>query len=65
MSKRLAFAHFIKSNLIKENGDYIKLHGTGNTLPSNVKPIDINPQYYGDLKDTNDMVLYQSCYPIH
>ena len=64
MSKRLAFAHFIKSNLIKENGDYIKLHGTGNTLLSNVKPIDINPQYYGDLKNTNNMVLYQSCYPI-
>ena len=64
ISQRLAFAHFIKSNLIKENGDYIKLHGTGNTLLSHVKPIDINPQYYGDIKNDNNMVLFQSCYPI-
>jgi hypothetical protein len=57
ISNRLAFCHFIKTNLIKEDGDYIKLHGTGNTLLSHVKPVE--PKNMG-----NDLIIYKSCYPI-
>ena len=72
---RFTFRNYVRSNLIKEDGDDIKLTGSGNTLLSHMKIVDVYPHGYNMKKkgkiiepnteviDPKKFILYQACYP--
>jgi hypothetical protein len=76
INNRFTFRNYVRSNLIKEDGNDIKISGTGNTLLSHMKLIDYYPTEYnmkdihnnalkanGNVIDTDNIILFLACYP--
>ena len=74
INNRFTFRNYVRTNLIKEDGNDIKISGTGNTLLSHMKLIDFYPVEYNMKGDNvlkpndqvinpDNLVLFLACYP--